>query len=99
MIPNMIPNMIDVTLSRETATFSLPVSEARLPQSLQTQSLQVALRTAECLATDSAAGRIAAPENDGLSEDLDAVHAASNEHELTARDLALIGRMAPQAAE
>jgi hypothetical protein len=32
--PPTMPGMIDVTVRRETATFSVPVSEARLPQAL-----------------------------------------------------------------
>nr|HPG88722.1 hypothetical protein [Hyphomicrobium sp.] len=85
---------IGVTLSRETATFSLPVSEARLPQSLQAAlaSASHAYRaepTVALLANDDASSIEARQP----SRDVD------NEIELSAQDLALIGRMAPEAAE
>jgi hypothetical protein len=83
---------IDVTLSRETATFTVPVSEAHLPQSLHA-ALAKAKSLAGSPATETQSLLVSKIDN---SDVLDAIPA---ETELTARDLALIGRMAPQAAE
>ena len=84
--------VIDVTLSRETATFSVPVSEAQLPQSLNA-ALAKALTSEPVTATEIAAATIDQPAE---REDLFPVHSDS---QFTEQDLALIGRMAPQAAE
>lgn len=83
-------DMIDVTLSRETATFSVPVSEARLPN-----GLQAALAQVTTVAADSEPDGLLALDHD---DDHDH-HAPLSDAELSAHDLAIIGRMAPQAAE
>ena len=72
---------IGVTLQRETATFRVPVSEARLPQSLHA-ALAAASRTEPEFTT----------QEDGDAEPLTSL-------EFSPKDLALIGRMAPEAAE
>lgn len=77
-------NTIDVTLSRETATFSLPVSEARLPKSLNTA---LAAASNAHTAHDQYLTEIVT--EDGPHEDVP----------FSQHDLALIGRMAPEAAE
>ena len=89
-----VTETIDVTLSRETATFSLPVSEARLPQ-----SLQAAFAKAQALSGASLAATDATPLHVEHSEVHDGANLPATEAELTAHDLALISRMAPQAAE
>ncbi len=85
---------IDVTLSRETATFSVPVSEARLPH-----AIQAAFDKSVALAAATPATVFDPVDSDHANGRSDNGHAGSEEHEFTARDLALIGRMAPQAAE
>ena len=94
---------IDVTLSRETATFSVPVSEARLPQSLQAafekakSVAQVPSQTAPLDVTHAHPLSIDHLEvGSGADETVQPVLTST---ELTARDLAFIGRIAPQAAE
>jgi hypothetical protein len=88
---------IGVTLSRETATFSMPVSEAQLPSSLHAALAKVRDYAAPAsLATETAVLNV--EEIDDL-ETSDEPAASVTETELTAGDLALIGRMAPQAAE
>ena len=88
---------IGVTLSRETATFSMPVSEAQLPQ-----SLHAALAKARDYARPAAIAAETAILNVEDVDDLETSdeHATSvTETELTDHDMAFIGRMAPQAAE
>lgn len=83
-LPDAANDTIGVTLSRETATFTVPVSEARLPQSLQ-------------------AALAAASQGDPtfrrspMAEDADTEIPPALE--FSQHDLALIGRMAPEAAE
>lgn len=103
------PAMVDVTLARETATFSVPASEV-----MSTGTLQAALSQARMQDTGrdltqppplkavaSSATNIAAPavielldiaDDDGFVEDV-------KSDPLTERDLAIISRMAPPAAE
>ena len=80
-LPDAANDTIGVTLQRETATFTVPVSEARLPHSLHA-----------ALAAASRAAPAFANLEDGESEPL-------TELEFSQQDLALIGRMAPEAAE
>lgn len=88
--PEAANDTIGVTLSRETATFSVPVSEARLPQ-----SLHAALESAKALGGgDAAQQQVLIGEIDPL-QDLE----PGTDGEFSARDLAFIGRMAPEAAE
>ena len=77
-------NTIDVTLSRETATFTLPVSEARLPK-----SLNAALAAASNAHAAHDQHRTEFVTDDGSHEEVP----------FSQQDLALIGRMAPEAAE
>lgn len=87
-LPDAANDMIGVTLSRETATFSVPVSEAHLPQSLQ--------------AALAAASKAGSAFNNGHLADSDTTEADDEvipALELSQQDLALIGRMAPEAAE
>lgn len=85
---------IDVTVSRETATVSFPVSEARWPQ-----SLHAAFAKAQALAGQAAVELPSDALYDDHLEVIDAAPATTTDNEFTARDLAFIGRMAPQAAE
>jgi hypothetical protein len=85
---------IGVTLSRETATFSVPVSEAQLPH-----SLHAALAKARSYAGPAQLTTETARLSVDDLETSDAIAASITETELTAGDMALIGRMAPQAAE
>ncbi|MBX9682826.1 MAG: hypothetical protein K2X41_03460 [Hyphomicrobium sp.] len=81
-----------VTLSRETATITLPVSEAVLPASLQSAlSGFASLRSPASIDTDTTLHR----HNEILTSRQD----AANDDDFTVSDLALIGRMAPPAAE
>ena len=89
--------MMDVTLSRETATFSVPVSEAVWPQSL---SAALAQGQPENTAQNFAAladhaGNINVEERliDGTAL------SGQQEIELSDHDIAFIGRLKPQAAE
>lgn len=81
VLPDAANDTIGVTLQRETATFTVPVSEARLPQSLQA-----------ALAAASRSGPALHSADDGDVEPLAAL-------EFSQQDMALIGRMAPEAAE
>ncbi len=85
------PNTIDVTLSREVATFSVPVSEATLPHSLMAALKKAQTLPAENHETDH-------PMRDHLN-DFETSLSGHQDIELSARELALITRMAPQAAE
>lgn len=87
-LPDAANDMIGVTLSRETATFTVPVSEAHLPQSLQA-ALAAASKAGSAFNTGPSA-------DSEMSDDEDEVSPAL---ELSQQDLALIGRMAPEAAE
>ncbi len=90
-------DLIGVTLSRETATFSFPVSEARLPLSLQAAlaSISDASRAAPTRAL--AAVDVADDQDDTALSDYDLETA--RDIELSPHDIAVIGRMAPEAAE
>jgi hypothetical protein len=90
---------VDVTLSRETATFSIPVSEARLPTSLHAAFEKATALTAEASQTAQPVAPVATSLNVEHSEVVDTPLVSPNDTELTAHDLAFIGRMAPQAAE
>jgi hypothetical protein len=87
-------DMIGVTLSRETATFSVPVSEASLPQSLQAALAGIS-------GASHASPTVALAANDGHSEhgfaDFDLE--TTKDIELSPHEMAVIGRMAPEAAE
>ncbi len=91
---SMMPGapMIDVTLSRETATFSVPVSEAVVPSAMKS-----AFARAQMIATAQAI-------EPGPSQDFGRSGRLSDRRDpvnddFTAADMALIGRMAPPAAE
>ena len=88
--PNLLPNMVDVTLSRETATFSVPVSEAAMPSSLSA-----------AIAKARAKAGLETPrfEIDEADQSDDLPRHPTGDDFLTPRDIALIGRMAPPAAE
>jgi hypothetical protein len=88
---------IGVTLSRETATFSVPVSEAQLPQSLHA-ALAKARGYAAPVDLTTETTLLNVNDIDDL-EISDEPATSVTETELTVRDMALIGRMAPQAAE
>lgn len=81
-----------VTLSRETATITLPVSEAVLPASLQS-----ALRGFAPKAPIASIDIATTPHRH--NEILTSRQDAANDDDFTVSDLALIGRMAPPAAE
>ena len=100
---NAPADKIEVTLSRDTATFSLPASEAHLPQ-----SLKAAFENAKSLAnsspqtvplTGTEAGPLSVEHLEVALDSEETVQPVVTSTELTARDLAFIGRIAPQAAE
>ena len=92
--PSAKSETIDVTLRRETATFSVPVSEAQLPQSLHAALARAqAARTEPVTTTDLSATTVSQPM---VRDD---ILPALADTQFTEQDLALIGRMAPQAAE
>jgi hypothetical protein len=93
------PGSIDVVLSRETATFTVPVSEAALPHALArmmggrivaAQALAVEDRL-EPTVPEPAPMAIAAPDDD-LGDDV-------TEPDLSPEDMTLARRFAPPAAE
>jgi hypothetical protein len=90
---------IDVTLSRETATFSMPASEAHLPQSLHAAFDKARLMNV----SKSQATPLEASHSKTLADEhSEVVHPELiplADSELTPQDLAFIGRIAPQAAE
>lgn len=93
-------DMIDVTLRRETATFSIPVSEARLPGSLGAALAKAADRPDVTLTTSAPSAALPPP----LPPTASTLHEADDadtaqENELSDDDLAFIGRIAPEAAE
>jgi hypothetical protein len=112
---NMVPNMVDVTLARETATFSVPVSEAMMPDSLRgalAKARQDAAQHAVAEASNVPANREST--HDDLPDNLNASRVIEIEFDdepddeiiepvekddLTARELAFLSRMAPPAAE
>ena len=91
--------MVDVTLSRETATFSVPVSEAATPASLTAAISKVRDHASgEKPAAETVAQLSLADDTDDADfDDLD--DHRPGEEILTLADIALIGRMAPPAAE
>jgi hypothetical protein len=76
-----------VTLQRETATFSVPVSEAVMPDSLKAAMQAFRQR----LATDDA--------NESASDEFTALREIPLDDQLSDHDRALIRRIAPPAAE
>src|SRR5690606_842873 len=97
--PTKAPSSIDVVLSRETATFTVPVSEAALPYSLArmmgqrivtSQALTVADQL-ELTLPETAPAAIAPPDEDFGEEAADPA--------LSAEDITLARRFAPPAAE
>jgi hypothetical protein len=94
--------LVDITLRRETATFSVPVSEAVLPDGLRhvlarandhgaaARALQPRLEHA-----DAPNPRSSTEIEGGFDHDDDHI----NPDDFTEHDLALIGRIAPPAAE
>lgn len=89
--------MMDVTLSRETATFSVPVGDTAMPASL-TAAIAKARTAAEAHNGSSQHKLHVADSIDG--DDADELPSrASVDDILTPADIALIGRMAPPAAE
>ncbi len=104
------PNMIDVTLARETATFSVPVSEAMVPDSLrsalakarQTVAMEAAVAQAPMIpvADENSRALLAAQtviETDETFDD--EIIEPIEKDDLTARERAFLSRMAPPAAE
>jgi hypothetical protein len=93
--------VVDVTLARETATFSLPMSGVMAAGSLKGAITQAALgKTGKLPASSSAADNSMPPvievlDDLGFEDEVEDVKTDP----LTERDLALISRMAPPAAE
>ncbi len=90
----MVPRA-NVTLQRETATFSIPVSEAVMPESLKT-AMQAFERRSATARIEAANQRL------GEAEEIVAnpeIHAIQAEDQLSDGDRALIRRIAPPAAE
>ncbi|MEQ1718937.1 MAG: hypothetical protein ABL907_23630, partial [Hyphomicrobium sp.] len=97
--PNSGNDMVDVTLARETATFSVPMNGMMMPPSLKAAMAKI--HEASSRATQIAASqRSSQPAIELLefSDDDEPVEEVKNEP-LTERDLAFISRMAPPAAE
>ena len=89
---------VDVTLARETATFSLPVNEAVLPSSLAGM-LAAAEKLRVVQVEQPAVPEIeAVASGDGLMDD-EELSRPVDDTPFTDKDFALIGRMAPPAAE
>jgi hypothetical protein len=94
--------MVDVTLKREPATFSVPVSEANVPDGLRQvfaraghgAALAVAAVPEQIELTFQDHGEDAHEDIGDLDDGL-----GSNDEDFTEHDLKLIGRMAPPAAE
>ena len=84
--------MMDITLSRETATFSVPVSEAVVPSALKS-----VFARAQMIATAQAVETGPSPDFGRTGRLLDRRDPVNED--FTAADMALIGRMAPPAAE
>ena len=96
----MIHNMVDVTLARETATFSVPVSEAMMPESLRNALAKARQETALQTTEENFGGGAdanAVIESDEVIDD--EVIEPVEKDDLTARELAFLSRMAPPAAE
>jgi hypothetical protein len=89
---------IDVTLSRETATFSMPARDGQFPPSLQA-ALDRARGTTDRPTAVTAAGRLNIDPSEVQAQVRLEPAMVIAGAELTASDLALISRMAPQAAE
>ncbi len=104
-LPRAAPDMtnkVDVTLSRETATFSVPVSEAVLPDALRAalpRAQQMPARLSQALAAVDIGGRAEAHVAGMHAESGRATDWTGEAEPFTAQDIALIGRMAPPAAE
>ncbi len=113
MVPDMVPDMVDVTLARETATFTVPVSEAMVPDSLRS-ALAKARQDAARHAVEEAPILPAAPERAqfGSQDEVepgsvieiedtmdDEIVEPVETDNLTAREIAFLSRMAPPAAE
>ena len=96
-----VPGMVDVTLSRETATFSVPVSEAVMPDGLRAAVLQANANENNRITTAKHADflELEPLEDAGDWQPGDAHDAIAPGHGLTAQDIALLARMAPPAAE
>lgn len=98
---------VDVTLARETATISMPVSDARLPGSLRSALSKLDWRRVERAEQKPGAEVIALaartvddhPVSDDDLMDVEDLSEPIENHPLSDRDFALIGRMAPPAAE
>ena len=91
--------MVDVTLSRETATFSVPVSEAVMPEGLRA-AITNAQAPERITAVNSVHYLELEPFDDtGDWQPGDADDAIAPGHGLTPQDIALLGRIAPPAAE
>lgn len=92
--------MVDVTLARETATFSVPVSEAMMPESLRNALAKARQETALQSAHGKFGGEADANAVIDTDEEIDDEIAEPIEKDdLTARELAFLSRMAPPAAE
>lgn len=98
---------VDVTVARETATISMPVSAARLPGSLRSAIAKLDWRQANHVDAKPVAEIFdltartlddRAVQDEGLMDDEELSEPIEN-HPLSDRDFALIGRMAPPAAE
>ncbi len=104
------PNMVDVTLARETATFSVPVSEAMVPDSLrsalakarQTVAMDAAVAQAPMISIAGETSRALPDAQTVIETDEtfdDEIIEPIEKDDLTARERAFLSRMAPPAAE
>ena len=101
LAPGVNPGMVDVTLSRETATFSVPVSEAVMPDGLRTAVAKAKANEDNRITTPKSENylELEPMEDAGEWQPGDAHDAIAPGHGLTPQDIALLRRMAPPAAE
>ena len=91
---------IDVTLARETATFSVPASSGILPPSLKAALTKAGLAKQEAAPARPQEANVTQVEEVLLAlEEIDETETEIKPEPFSDRDLALISRMAPTAAE
>ena len=101
VVAGAVPGMVDVTLSRETATFSVPVTEAVMPDGLRVAAAQAKADQSDRYTAPTITNYLELEplEDAGDWQPGDAHDAIAPGHGLTPQDIALLRRMAPPAAE
>ncbi len=87
--------MVDVTLARETATFSVPVSELNAPGSLKSALAKAGIAKVAEAEHELPAPPLLLEADDMEDEPVEEI----GKDPLSDKDLAIISRMAPPAAE